>query len=209
MTREKIRSASATATSLRIAVAVAVLSWLTHDVAGESAREASTDFNGGFEHVESGLPTDWLVYSPKTIPTGKYELSFDHADCKEGKQSLKFDVAECSSTGGWHSPGIAHEFPVQPGGAYRVSFWIKNDGCDYFVRAGGVSPKKGEYATVDTSNGKKAEWKRVQRELTVPKRFNKLRFELSIRSPGKLWIDDVRVEPIDDAAKRRAANASQ
>lgn len=34
----------------------------------EIIRDDSAGMNGGFEKDESGLPVNWLVYSPKTVP---------------------------------------------------------------------------------------------------------------------------------------------
>ena len=33
-----------------------------------------------------------------------------------------------------------------------------------------------------------------EREYTIPSPYERVRFELSIRSPGRVWIDDVRIE---------------
>ena len=79
----------------------------------ETIVDESVDMNGGFEHTQSGLPVNWLVYSPSTIPTGNYELSFDKTDFKEGKQSLKFLIHECSATGGWYSPGKRRDLSIR------------------------------------------------------------------------------------------------
>ncbi len=153
--------------------------------------------NGGFEHTQSGLPVNWLVYSPSTIPTGDYELLFDQADFKEGTQSLKFLVHECSSTGGWYSPGIAQEYPVTPGASYLISFWIKNQGSEWVVQFAGVAPKTGApYEIIDSSNVTADSWRRVERQYTIPQKYKSIRFELTIRSPGTVWIDDVRIEPV-------------
>ena len=160
--------------------------------------------NGGFEHTQSGLPVNWLVYSPSTIPTGNYELSFDEADFKEGKHSLKFLVHECAATGGWHSPGITQEYPAPPG-AYRISFWIKNEGCQYSVSVGGVTAKTGEYEIADSSEETTDSWKLVEHAFTMSRQYDRIRFELSIRSPGTLWIDDVKIEPVDGGGEQRAA----
>lgn len=117
----------------------------------ESIRKPSVGMNGGFEYSESGLPVNWIVYLPSNIPTGNYELIFDTVDFQEGKQALKFVADECSQTGGSHSPGITQEYPAEPGRSYKISFWIKNDGCDYVVSAGGVDTKTVQLQTVDSS----------------------------------------------------------
>lgn len=161
----------------------------------ETVKDPSVGLNGGFEHTRSGLPVNWLVYSPQTIPTGSYELIFDKDDFKEGKQSLNFLVHECSRTGGWYSPGIAQEYPAEAG-EYLISFWIKNEGCDYTVRVGGVTAKTGKNEVAAKLNEAHA-WKHIEHAFTMPEQYDRIRFELSIRSPGTLWIDDVKIERID------------
>jgi hypothetical protein len=160
----------------------------------ESIRKPSVGMNGGFEHTKSNLPFNWIVYSPSTIPTGNYELSFDTEDFKEGNQSLKFLVHECSAVGGWRSPGITQEYPAKPGESYLISYWVKNDGCSYTVTAGGVDAKTGHYETIDSSHDRSRSWKFVKHEFKLPRKHKRVRFELSIRSPGSLWIDDVKIE---------------
>lgn len=151
--------------------------------------------NGGFEHVRSGLPVNWLVYSPKTIPSGRYELVLDREDFREGAQSLRFDVEECASSGGWRSPGIAQELPVEPGTTYAVSFWIKSEGCRWTVSYGGVSAKAGRIERVASSPVEPGAWRHVELAYAQPPDYERLRFELCVTSPGRLWIDDVRIEP--------------
>ncbi len=173
-------------------------SWLGCAKMSESVRSKSAGLNGGFEHVRSGLPANWLVYSPSTIPTGKYELVFDRTDFKEGEQSMRFLVYECSGKVGWHSPVFAQEVSAKPGDSYLVSFWIKNDGCKYVVQAGGVDAKTAQYETVDSSQKAAKSWRFVEYPITIPKKYDRIRFELSIRSPGSLWIDDVKIAAIND-----------
>jgi len=163
----------------------------------ESIRKPSVDMNGGFEHTKSDLPVNWIVYSPSSIPTGKYDLMFDTDDFKEGKQSLKFLVHKCSDKGGRYSPGITQEYPAQPVESYLVSYWIKNDGCRYAVIAGGVDAKTSHYETIDSSSGRTQAWRFVKHKIRLPRKYKRVRFELSIRSPGTLWIDDVKIEQID------------
>ena len=139
---------------------------------------------------------NWLVYSPKTIPTGDYELILDQADFQEGTQSLKFLVHECSPTGGWLSPGIAQQYPATSGASYRISFWIKSKGSNWVVIFGGVAPKTAQYESIDSSSITAGSWRHVEQEYTIPPEYENIRFELSIRSPGTVWIDDVRIEPV-------------
>ncbi len=179
-------------------ILLTILPWLSCAKTSESIEDESVGMNGGFEHTQSGLPVNWLVYSPSTIPTASYELIFDRADFKEGKQSLKFLIQQFTPTAGWHSPGIAQEYPAIPGESYLISFWIKNEGCEYVVTAGGVAAKTSQYETVDSSKETTDSWKLVEHPITIPQQYENIRFELSIRSPGSLWIDDVKIEHIND-----------
>ena len=118
------------------------------DEFSESRQDKTAGINGSFEVVESGLPVNWSVYTPKSIPTGDFDLIIDTIEYKDGKQSLKFLVRECSSRGGWLSPGLFQEYKATPGETYRVSFWVKNDGAEFRVGVSGVAAKEGEDETI-------------------------------------------------------------
>ena len=72
---------------------VAILPWVGCCKTSEQISDPSVGMNGGFEHTQSGLPVNWIVYSPATLPTGSYELIFDREDFKEGTQSLRFHLS--------------------------------------------------------------------------------------------------------------------
>lgn len=184
----------------RASLAVALLGlvpWLGCVRMSERVEDPSVGTNGGFEYSRSGLPVNWLVYSPSTIPTGSYDLLFDRTDFKEGKQSLKFLVRDSSARGGRFSPGIAQERPASPGQPYRVSFWIRSDGSSFLARIGGVGAMSGEYESVASSTGATDSWQFVDHVFTMPQRYETIRFELSVLSPGGLWVDDVQIELIE------------
>jgi len=162
----------------------------------KQVEDPSVGMNGGFEHTRSGLPINWIVYTPDAVREGSCEVLLDDEDFKEGGQSLHFLVRDCSAEGGWHSPGITQEFPVTPGATYAIRFWIKSEGCAWTVSIGGVAAKTGEYERLESSEFPAVAWREVEREYTVPPDFQRLRLELSITSPGNLWIDDVRLEPL-------------
>ena len=86
------------------------------------------------------------------------------------------------------------QYPRQPG-TYAVSFWIKNAGCDWTFSIGGVAPKIGEYDRLSSSELRADTWKLVRREYALDPKYDSLRLELSITSPGTLWIDGVTIEP--------------
>jgi hypothetical protein len=165
----------------------------------ESIQDKATGMNGSFEVTESGRPVNWLIYTPKTVPTGDYDLIIDTSAYKDGKQSLKFLVRACSDKGGWHSPGLCQEYAAIPGKTYKVSFWIKNAGCEFAIGIGGVSGSEGDYETVIKSKDTIEAWKYFEYQYKMPmkKDFQRIRFYLNILSPGSFWIDDVNIDGPD------------
>ena len=162
----------------------------------ETVRDEAAGLNGSFEVTQAGLPVNWLLYTPATVPTGDYELIVDTAEYKVGKQSLKFLVRACAPTGGWHSPGLAQEVEAAPGQTYKASFWVRNEGAAFRVRLGGVKPFEGQMETVVASGDTIEPWQYFEYEYTMPQGFDRLRFELNILQPGAFWIDGIEIEEI-------------
>jgi hypothetical protein len=160
--------------------------------------DKNAGLNGSFEIVENGFPVNWMIYSPKTIPEGDYDLIIDTTDFKEGKQSLKFLVRSCAPDGGWHSPGFCMEDEANPGEFYKVSFWYINDSSEFIARIGGVGPSVGEYETIIKSNESNNTWKLIEYKYAIPQDMNSIRFELNILQPGSFWIDGLRIDKFDD-----------
>ena len=163
----------------------------------EKETDPSAGLNGGFEMSKNGLPVNWLMYTPKTVPNAEFKIELDDDVFKEGKQSLKFDVKKCDSIGGWLSPGFTNEFSdngrFEGQGIYKLSFWIKNNGTKYQVRAGGVSPSGGDMKILVKGGGQLEGWKFFEYEIDVPQDTH-LRLELNILHPGTFWIDAVQIE---------------
>ena len=159
----------------------------------ESVLDESAGMNGGFEITRSGLPVNWLVYTPKTIPTGDYNLIIDTVEYQAGKQSLKFVVRECSPDGGWRSPGFSKEYKATPGMTYTVGFWVKNDGAEFLAKIGGVTATRGQHQTIVRTRESIITWKHYEHEYTMPPEFDRLRFELNVLRPGIFWIDEVTI----------------
>jgi hypothetical protein len=154
--------------------------------------------NGSFEIVENGFPVNWIVYSPKTIPTGDYDLIIDTTTFNDGNQSLKFFVRQCSSEGGWHSPGICIEYDVNPDETYMLSLWVKNDSCEFIVKIGSINNSIGEYKTIIKSNEIISDWKLIEYKFSIPSKMNSIRFEMNILQPGTFWIDDIKIDKISN-----------
>ena len=159
----------------------------------EIETDEGAGLNGGFEITRNGLPVNWQMYTPNTVPESKFEIVLDGTEFKEGKQSLRFDVEACQPIGGWKSPGIARQFKDKTEGNYKVSFWYKNKGASFYLDAGGVSPKHGNMKKLIVSDEDVSQWKYMDYEITVEK-DNMLRLEWSVLKPGVFWIDDVRIE---------------
>jgi hypothetical protein len=160
----------------------------------ESIYDKNAGMNGSFEYVKSGLPVNWILYTPKTVPESDFDICIDSAEFKDGKQSLKFVVRGCTADGGWHSPGFCNQFPAKPGELYHVSFWIKNTGIDFHAQIGGMNAKKMKNDTIIKSKEKISDWQLYEYTYIVPEEMNAIRFEINILSPGTLWIDDIRIE---------------
>lgn len=164
--------------------------------ASELVTDTSAGFNGSFEVTREGVPVNWYIYRP-TIDSSQARIVFDTILPYDGKQSLKFIIDSCSSVGGWHSPGIFNEMDVDTGSVYRVSCWIKNQGCRYMLRMDGFvfgnpkAPKETKWISFDADID---EWKQFEYTFTFIEGRNRFRFELNILSPGILWIDDIRIE---------------
>ena len=165
----------------------------------EKESDELAGINGGFEVTKNGLPVNWIMYTPNTVPDGEFKVIIDKNVFKEGKQSIRFDVVNCSSTGGWHSPGFTNEFSdsgqFEGEVIYKLSFWIKNNGTKFRVEAGGVAPYKGEMKVLIESNERIEDWKYFEYKINVPKERH-LRMELNILKPGTFWIDDVQIVKI-------------
>ena len=75
---------------------------------------------------------------------------------------------------------------------------MKNEGCDWAVSVGGVTATTGAYEVLAGAEVPQGSWQRVEQRYTLAPQYEQLRFELSITSPGSLWIDDVRIEAVPD-----------
>jgi len=163
----------------------------------EQIKDESAGMNGGFEVSKNGIPVNWLMFTSNTVPDADFNIVLDKNVFKEGKQSLRFDVDKCSSIGGWKSPGFTNEF-VEMGkykgeGKYKLSFWIKNEGTEFKISAGGVSAMKGNMITLIQENEQIKDWKLFEYQIDIPK-DRWLRMGLNILQPGTFWIDDIQIE---------------
>lgn len=164
----------------------------------EQVKDEDAGMNGSFEVTESGMPVNWLLYTSKTVPDGDFDIIIDTTEYQDGKQSLKFLVRECSPTGGWHSPGFSQQFDANPGEIYNVSFWVRNEGSEFSLKVGGVSAFEGEYETIVKSKETFESWQFYETNYTIPEKMESLRIEVNILQAGTFWIDDIKIDRIDD-----------
>ena len=163
----------------------------------EQEIDETAGLNGGFELTKNGIPVNWLMYTPETVPTGDFTITLDKSEFLEGSQSLRFDIKECSSDGGWHSPGFTNEFfevgKYMGPAKYKLRFWAKNDGTRWKMTAGSVESHGGEMNSLIDSDDNLSEWELFEYEINVQE-DQWLRVQLNLLSPGTFWIDDFQVE---------------
>lgn len=165
----------------------------------ESVTDERAGMNGGFEQVKNKLPVNWLVYTQNTVQQGDFNVVFDQIDPKEGKQALHFVVRSCTSLGGWRSPGMTQEFPVNVGEVYQVSFWIKNKDSDFLIDFTAVDAFHETQGPSLRSSETIREWKQCSYSYKIPEKMKNLRMEVSILKPGEFWIDAVVIEKLRPA----------
>jgi hypothetical protein len=172
------------------------ISFFSCNPKSEHINDPDAGMNGSFEITQNGIPVNWLVYTPHTVPRGKFKIVLDDRDFQHGEQSLRFDIEKCSSRGGWRSPGFAMEFPAEHSSRYAVSFWVKNNGCVFTVSAGAIKPKKGMVKPLLSTENNIEEWRSYEYIISIPETYQSMRFEVNITRPGTFWIDNVKIEKI-------------
>lgn len=159
----------------------------------EQVTDKHAGMNGGFEYTKSGLPVNWLMYTPKTVPDGDFDIEIDTIDFVEGKQSLKFIVRACSADGGWHSPGFCNEFPAEPGQKFMIGFWVKNKETHFLIRIGGIGLSFGQYEPIVNTDETIDTWRKFEYNYTIPEKMSAIRMEVNILKPGIFWIDGISI----------------
>lgn len=159
--------------------------------------------NGSFEIVKNGLPVNWYFYTPDKVPESDFEIITDTINYKEGKQSLKFLVRKCSDIGGWKSPGFFEDFLTAVNETYKVSFWLRNEGCDFKVTISSSEYMVGSHEeTIIASKENTGDWKYFEYFFKV--QYDRIRFEVNILGPGSIWFDDIKIEGLNDKSERHA-----
>ncbi len=155
--------------------------------------------NAGFETpAAAGEVPGWQVRVQKGFENTVHPQS-DASQFKEGSRSLLIESQQ---------PGrvrVRQELFLPVGSTWRVTAWVKGDGLRAAKAADGEeeSPEGGAFV-LDTPAGKQAEvplplgtfdWRQERLEFRVPSP-GRVEIALRDRSAGKLWLDDVRIEPL-------------
>lgn len=154
--------------------------------------DPAAGLNGGFEVARDGVPVNWQRYDPDDA---LFSATLDPTERTEGDVSLRFDVQACGGEPGWHSPGVAQEWPVTPG-TWEVSADVRRaDGATWRLSTGSVDAGSGAHQAVDSADMAQDTWVTATRTVDVPPGHDRVRVELIVLSPGRVWVDNVRISP--------------
>jgi len=162
-------------------------------------RDDTAGLNGSFEIVRSDLPVNWYVYR-QPLEDGRGELTFDVEDAPDGTQALKLVAHSVESRASRAAgPGLFQTIDAETGQAYDVRFWLKSDGAEVGLLIDSETPEsrdpRNPIRTLIAAEGAdRSIWREFTFSYTVPDHYRNIRFELSMRTPGTVWLDDVRIE---------------
>ena len=149
--------------------------------------------NPGFEApVTSGVQIPgWDVSTGKGA--GGIQIQTDHLQAKEGTQALRIESAQ---------PGnvrVTQTLFLPVGSTWKASVWVRGEALQAKNEAsesGGlaIETPAGDQGTAPAPAGTFS-WQREELNFRVPSP-GRIRLVLSSNSSGKLWFDDVRLEPL-------------
>ena len=154
--------------------------------------------NGGFEEQINGFPESWEKVGGHNGKSYSGESTFDLQERHSGHGSLRLtnaergQIAQVSQT-----VQIGGEFQV--GRKYRLSAWMKSaglkepNGIQFAALAPGLKSKGGWRIPMPQSAG---DWTLGSAEFTLPAESQMLRIMLHMNGPGRVWIDDLRLEEV-------------
>jgi len=197
----------------RVTGIIAILAVSGCVVPGIGVQDKALGYNGSFEIERYGLPVNWSS-SRYPIKNGDAEFAIDTTDAISGDQSLKIVVRKFSNNSRW-KPFLFQVRDAEKGKTYAVTFWLKCQGCRvqleignegaYYMFGGQPEAEKQDYAAhprirklLDEAEIGNNEWRQFQYRYTVPETDGSIRFELKFMRTGILWIDDMRIERVDD-----------
>jgi alpha-N-arabinofuranosidase len=166
-------------------------------LAASSESNTSHLQNPGFESAaNSGQVTGWELWTRKEN-RGKVQIQTDSNKTKEGTHALRVDSPQPVDF------AVRQQIFLPVGSTWRVSAWVKGED----LRAKD-DPREATVLEIETPVGTQAraslppgtfDWQQQQVEFRVPSP-GRVHIALRSRSSGKLWLDDVRLEPITIAS---------
>jgi hypothetical protein len=162
-------------------------------------RDPSAGFNGGFEKTKHGLPVNWYFYTSEEYEKS-YKIILDIEIAKEGKQSLRFEVLSIDTLKIHEeklAPGMFGLTDAEIGEKYKVSFWIKNQGCEFNINVGNQFFMFFSEVILETDENF-TDWTYFEYEYTIPESNPGICYGLYFLSPGTFWIDDVRLVKLSE-----------
>jgi len=162
-------------------------------------RDDAAGINGSFEVVQSGLPVNWYVYRAP-LSDGRGELTFDVENPPDGTRALKLVAHSVESQASRAAgPGLFQTVDAETGRAYEVRFWLKSDGAEVGLLIDSETPESRDprnpiQTRITAEGADRGAWREFTYSYTVPDHYRNIRFELHVRTPGTVWLDDVRIE---------------
>ena len=150
--------------------------------------------NPGFESavLSPGQISGWQVWTEEG--TGeKVRVQIDSSQFKEGSHALLIDSQQPVDS------AVSQELFLPVGSTWKVSAWVKAEGLrgrDGLTEGGAfqIETPVGDQGRVALPFGS-FDWKHEELEFRVPSP-GKLHIVLRSASAGKIWMDDVRLEPV-------------
>jgi alpha-L-arabinofuranosidase len=145
--------------------------------------------NPGFEAGSGDNLLGWKV-SKRTDAQG-VQVQIDDVQAKEGRHSLRIDSREPSDV------NVSQELFLPVGTTWKVSVWIKGEALTADGGDGGglqIETPSGNQGKLSSPAGTFS-WQREELDFRVPSP-GRVRIALLSDNSGKIWFDDVRLEPM-------------
>ncbi len=155
--------------------------------------------NAGFEMqaASAGEIPGWRVWVQKGSEDA-VQIHTDESKVKEGNRSLLIESRQATRV------GVSQELFLPVGSTWKVTAWVRAEGLQPQASANdGEVPQAGAFE-IETPAGKQGraslpagsfEWQKEEVNFRVPSP-GRVYIALRDRAAGKLWLDDVRLEPL-------------
>ncbi len=153
-----------------------------------SLAQSPTVVNGGFESLE--IASGWSRTTPNSL--SDISVQIDTANRREGRQSLLVKAGYPSTF------SLYQKIFLPTGTLWRATVWVQEeDGAG--VAALRIETPAGDQGASRPAPGKER-WQQAQVLFRVPSPgWIRLRLAAFEHSSGKVWFDDVHLDPVDEA----------